>query len=41
VYIFSPKGRFTGEGLKTKQDFSTYEVLKPEGTVIIEKGEEL
>jgi LPS export ABC transporter protein LptC len=41
VYIFSPKGRFTGEGLKTKQDFSTYEVLKPEGNIVIEKEEEL
>lgn len=41
VYIFSPKGRFMGEGLKTKQDFSNYEVLKPQGNVVIEKEEEL
>jgi len=41
VYIFSPNGRFMGEGLKTKQDFSTYEVLKPQGNVVIEKEEEL
>jgi len=41
VYIFSPKGRFMGEGLKTKQDFSRYEILKPQGHVVIEKEEEL
>jgi len=41
VYIFSPKGKFMGEGLKTKQDFSRYEILKPQGNVVIEKQEEL
>ena len=41
VYIFSPKGKFMGEGLKTKQDFSRYEILKPQGNVVIEKEEEL
>jgi hypothetical protein len=30
-----------GEGLKTKQDFSRYEILKPQGNVVIEKEEEL
>lgn len=41
VYVFSPKGRFMGEGLKTKQDFSRYEILKPQGNVLIDKEEEL
>jgi hypothetical protein len=41
VYIFSPKGQFRGQGLRTKQDFSRYEILKPEGNIEIEKEEEL
>lgn len=41
VVIVSPKGYFLGEGLKTKQDFSRYEILKPRGNVLLEKEEEL
>jgi len=41
VIVTSPKGYMTGSGFKTKQDFSWYEILKPEGNVMIEKNEEL
>jgi hypothetical protein len=41
VYITSPKGNFTGSGLKARQDFSRYEILRPEGSVMIDKENEL
>lgn len=41
VIVTSPKGYMTGSGFKTKQDFSWYEILKPQGNVMIEKNEEL
>jgi hypothetical protein len=41
VYITSPKGNFTGKGLNARQDFSRYVILKPEGSVVIEKENEL
>lgn len=31
--VRSPKGVFYGEGLKTRQDFSTYEFIKPYGNM--------
>ncbi len=31
VTVYSPKGVLFGDGIKTKQDFSTYEFLKPFG----------
>jgi LPS export ABC transporter protein LptC len=33
VIIRTPEALFFGEGLKTKQDFSTYEFFKPKGTI--------
>lgn len=41
VYITSPKGNFTGKGLKARQDFGRYEILQPQGSVVIEKENEL
>jgi len=41
VFITGPKGDFLGKGLKAKQDFSNYEILRPEGSVVIEKENEL
>jgi len=41
VIVTSPKGYFTGTGLKTKQDFSRYEIMKPQGHVFLEKEDEL
>lgn len=40
VFIRSPKGNFKGIGLKARQDFSFYEILRPEGTIVIEKEQE-
>ena len=40
-YITSPKGNFTGKGLSARQDFSRYEILQPEGSVVIDKENEL
>ena len=38
VIVRSPKGIVIGkEGIKTKQDFSRYELLKPEGKIELEK----
>lgn len=41
VIVKAPDGVFIGEGLKTRQDFSRYEILKPRGKIKIEKNEEL
>ena len=41
VIVKSPDGTFLGEGIKTKQDFSRYEILKPRGKIKIEKKEEI
>ena len=41
VIVKAPDGIFIGEGLKTKQDFSRYEILKPRGNIKIEKQEEI
>jgi LPS export ABC transporter protein LptC len=39
VMVSSPKGTLFGEGIKTKQDFSTYTFIKPYGKVVIEEGD--
>jgi hypothetical protein len=31
VIVRSPKGTIFGEGIRTKQDFSRYELIKPVG----------
>lgn len=41
VIVKEPDGVFYGEGLKTKQDFSRYEILKPRGKIKIKKEEEI
>lgn len=41
VIVKGPDGTFLGEGIKTKQDFSRYEILKPRGKIKIEKKEEI
>ena len=42
VIVRSPKGIVIGkEGIRTKQDFSRYELLKPEGKIELEKELEL
>ena len=41
VFVISPKGNFSGKGLKARQDFSSYEILHPQGDVVIEKENEL
>lgn len=41
VFIMSPSGNFSGKGLKARQDFSSYEILRPQGDVVIEKENEL
>lgn len=40
VIITSPKVQFNGKGLKAKQDFSEYVILRPEGTLVIESENE-
>jgi LPS export ABC transporter protein LptC len=37
VVVRSPKGVLFGEGIRTKQDFSSYEFLKPSGNFLMEK----
>ncbi len=37
VIVKSPKGYLFGSGVRTKQDFSFYEILTPKGSVILEK----
>ena len=39
VIVRSPKGKVFGEGIKTKQDFSSYVLLKPVGAWQIDKNE--
>lgn len=39
VVVSSPKGTLYGEGIRTKQDFSTYTFIKPYGKVVIEEGD--
>jgi LPS export ABC transporter protein LptC len=42
VIVRSPKGIVIGkEGIRTKQDFSKYELLKPEGKIELEKELEI
>lgn len=40
VIVIAPNGYFYGKGVRAKQDFSSYEILKPEGHLIIEKENE-
>jgi LPS export ABC transporter protein LptC len=37
VIIRTPKGKVIGSGVRTKQDFARYELLKPEGVIELEK----
>lgn len=37
VVVRSPKGILFGDGIRTKQDFSYYEFLKPSGTINFDK----
>lgn len=39
VMVNSPKGYFSGKGFRSKQDFSRYEILKPQGTVELDQNE--
>ena len=41
VIVKASDGVFLGEGLKTKQDFSRYEILKPRGKIKINKEQEI
>ncbi len=41
VIVRSPKGIIVGDGIKTKQDFSWYEFLKPQGKIELEKELEI
>jgi LPS export ABC transporter protein LptC len=41
VIVKAPDGIFIGEGFKTKQDFSHYEILKPRGKIKIDKQQEI
>jgi len=34
VTVTTPDGKFFGDGVKSKQDFSYYEFLKPRGKII-------
>ena len=36
VIVRSPKGTLFGEGIRTKQDFSKYELIKPVGKFQLE-----
>ena len=36
VKVRSPKGTLFGEGIRTKQDFSKYEIIKPVGKFQLE-----
>lgn len=37
VVVHSPKGVLFGEGIRTQQNFTAYEFLKPSGTFLMEK----
>jgi LPS export ABC transporter protein LptC len=39
VSVSSPKGTLFGQGIRTKQDFSSYTFIKPYGKVFIEEGD--
>jgi len=39
VIVRSPKGKLFGQGIRTKQDFSNYEILKPVGSWQIEQNQ--
>lgn len=39
VTVKTPKALFFGKGIKTKQDFSHYEILKPQGKIELEKNQ--
>jgi hypothetical protein len=39
VIVRSPKGKVFGEGIKTKQDFSSYVLLKPVGSWQIDQNQ--
>ncbi|MEN9699418.1 MAG: export transporter periplasmic protein LptC [Bacteroidota bacterium] len=41
VIVRSPKGRIFGEGIKTKQDFSRYELIRPVGSWQLDKQQEI
>lgn len=41
VFVQSEKGHFKGKGIQAKQDFSWYKILKPEGSIELEKEQEL
>jgi len=41
VIVRSPKGVILGDGIRTKQDFSYYEFLKPQGKMELEKELEI
>lgn len=41
VVVRSPKGTIFGEGIRTKQDFSKYELIKPVGHIEIDKELEI
>lgn len=41
VIVRSPKGVLLGDGIRTKQDFSFYEFLKPQGKIELEKELEI
>jgi LPS export ABC transporter protein LptC len=37
VIIKTPKGTFYGDGIRTKQDFSYYEIINPKGSIQLEE----
>ena len=37
VIVKTPKGIFYGDGIRTKQDFSYYEITNPKGSIQLEK----
>ena len=39
VIVRSPKGKVFGQGIRTKQDFSSYVILKPVGSWELEKNQ--
>ena len=41
VFVHSEKAHFKGKGIEAKQDFSWYKILKPEGSIELEKEQEI
>ena len=37
VIVKTPKGTFYGDGIRTKQDFSYYEIINPKGSIQLEE----